>query len=65
MVTTTKLQEAMSDIDNYCSENKLESHFYNRKVLWDNLKLYSDLKEKHTDEFIETHLHQWKNGLWT
>tara|TARA_R100001463_G_scaffold25548_10_gene60458 strand:+ start:140 stop:307 length:168 start_codon:yes stop_codon:yes gene_type:complete len=55
----------MSNIDNYCSENKLESHFYNRKVLWDNLKLYSDLKEKHTDEFIETHLHQWKNGLWT
>tara|TARA_R100000781_G_scaffold38504_1_gene27019 strand:- start:772 stop:939 length:168 start_codon:yes stop_codon:yes gene_type:complete len=55
----------MEKIDSYCKENNLQGHEFNRKVLWNSLNIYAEIKDRNTDDFIETHLHQWKKGLWT
>ena len=65
MIKTQEAQRAMEILDNYCEENKLNTPHFERKVLWNSLKEFNDLKNRNTDEFIETHLHQWKQGLWT
>ena len=64
-VKPQEAQKAMEVLDTYCEENKLNTPHFERKVLWDSLKEFNKLKIRNTDEFIETHLHQWKNGLWT
>ena len=65
MTLTQEVREAMEKIDNYCNENNLRSHELERKVLWNSLNVYSDLKDRNTDQFIEEHLHSMKSGLWT
>lgn len=65
MTLTQEVREAMEKIDNYCNENNLRSHEFERKVLWNSLNVYSDLKDRNTDQFIEEHLHSMKSGLWT
>ena len=44
MTPTQEVREAMEKIDNYCNENKLKGHEFERKVLWNSLNIYSDLK---------------------
>ena len=65
MTLTQEVREAMEKLDNYCNENNLRSHEFERKVLWNSLNVYSDLKDRNTDQFIEEHLHSMKSGLWT
>jgi len=65
MTPTHEVREAMEKIDSYCKENNLQGHEFNRKVLWNSLNIYAEIKDRNTDDFIETHLHQWKKGLWT
>tara|TARA_R100000656_G_scaffold113485_1_gene85798 strand:- start:125 stop:322 length:198 start_codon:yes stop_codon:yes gene_type:complete len=65
MTPTQEVREAMEKIDSYCNENNLKGHEFERKVLWNSLNIYSDLKDRNTDKFIEEHLHSMKNGLWT
>lgn len=65
MTTTQEIRQAMKSIDKYCEENNLEGHQFQREVLWNSLNVYSDLKDRNTDKFIEQHLHGMKNGLWT
>jgi hypothetical protein len=65
MTPTQEVREAMEKIDSYCNENNLKGHEFERKVLWNSLNIYSDLKDRNTDQFIEEHLHSMKNGLWT
>ena len=62
MTLTQEVREAMEKIDNYCNENNLRSHEFERKVLWNSLNVYSDLKDRNTDQFIEEHLHSMKSG---
>ena len=64
MTPTHEVREAMEKIDSYCNENNLKSHEFERKVLWNSLNVYSDLKDRNTDEFIERHLTSMKHGLW-
>ena len=65
MTPTQEVREAMEKIDSYCNENNLKGHEFERKVLWNSLNVYSNLKDRNTDKFIEEHLHSMKNGLWT
>ena len=65
MTPTQEVREAMEKIDNCCNENNLKGHEFERKVLWNSLNIYSDLKDRNTDKFIEEHLNSMKNGLWT
>ena len=65
MTLTQEVREAMGKIDSYCKENNLKGVQFNRDVLWNSLNLYSDLKDRNTDEFIEQHLNSMKHGLWT
>tara|TARA_Y100001963_G_C6786007_1_gene452805 strand:+ start:229 stop:426 length:198 start_codon:yes stop_codon:yes gene_type:complete len=65
MTPTQEVREAMGKIDKYCEENNLKSAQFDRTILWNSLNVYSDLKDRNTDEFIESQLHQWKSGLWT
>lgn len=65
MTPTQEVREAMEKIDNYCNENNLKGHEFQRKVLWNSLNIYSDLKDRNTDQFIKQHLNNTKQGLWT
>ena len=65
MTSTQEVRTAMKDIDEYCKENNLEGHEFQRKVLWNSLNVYSDLKDRNTDKFIEEHLNSMNHGLWT
>ena len=46
----------MRRIDEYCKENNLEGHHYQRTVLWQSLNLYAELQDKHTANFIKDRL---------
>ena len=56
MTSTKKVRKAMKRIDEYCKENNLEGHHYQRTVVWQSLNLYAELQDKHTANFIKDRL---------